>query len=189
MLSSLVLPTMMTSMAEVILASWHSGSGLLAGRRLVVADPGGTGGVEAVAFLDEEPEWVGGGVDAYLATPHHQWDRIGGPAEVTRLVFVRRHPDLTHDQFVEHWTTVHTPLARRHHPGLGRYVQHVITDALTPDAPAFDGLAELGFASRADLRDRMYDSEDGREAVAADVASFLDLRAGRRLTGSDVPLP
>ena len=179
---------MMTSMAEVLLASWQSGGGLPAGQRLVVADPGGAGGLEAVAWLDDEPEWVGGGVDAYAAEPHRQWDRIGGAAEVTRLVFVRRHPDLSHDEFAQHWTTVHAPLAKVHHPGLGRYVQHVITEALTPDAPAFDGMAELGFATRADLRDRLYDSDEGRAVVSADVATFLDLREGRRLTGSDVPV-
>lgn len=177
---------MMMSMAEVLLASWQSGGGLPSGRRLVVADPGGANGIEAVAWLDDEPEWVGGGADAYAVKVHHQWDRLAGPAEVTRLVFVRRSSSLSHDEFVEHWTTVHTPLARAHHPGLGRYVQHVITEALTPDAPAFDGVAELGFATRADLQDRMYDSDEGRAAVSADVRTFLDLTAGRRLTGSDV---
>ena len=173
----------------MLLASWQSGGGLPAGRRLVVADPGGANGLEAVAWLDDEPEWVGGGVDAYAVEAYRQWDRLAGPAGVTRLVFVRRSPSLSHEQFVEHWTTVHTPLAKAHHPGLGRYVQHVITEALTPDAPAFDGMAELGFATPADLRDRMYDSDEGRAAVSADVRTFLDLTAGRRLTGSDVPLP
>ena len=96
--------------------------------------------------------------------------------------------DLTHEQFAEHWGTVHPPLARAHHPGLARYVQHVITDALTPDAPPFDGLAELGFASAADLADRLYGGDADRAAIDADVATFLDLTAGRLLTGSDLVL-
>jgi uncharacterized protein (TIGR02118 family) len=177
-------------MAELLLASWQSGAvDLPAGRRLVVADPDGDDGVGAVAWLDVEPEWVGGGVDVYETEPQFQWDDLDGRAEVIQLVFVRRHPDLTHDQFVEHWTTVHPPLARAHHPGLGRYVQHVITDALTPGAPTFDGVAELAFATRADHRDRMYGSDEDRAAIAADVATFLDLSAGRRLTGSELALP
>lgn len=177
-------------MAELLLASWQTGAvDLPAGRRLVVADPGGDGGVSAVAWLHAEPEWVGGGADVYAAEPHEQWDDLHGTPEVVQLVFVRRHPDLTHDQFVEHWTTVHPPLARAHHPGLGRYVQHVITDALTPDAPAFDGMAELAFATRDDQRDRMYGSDEDRAAIAADVATFLDVAAGRRLIGTDLALP
>lgn len=177
-------------MAELLLASWQTGAvDLPAGRRLVVADPGGDGGVSAVAWLHAEPEWVGGGADVYAAEPHEQWDDLHGTPEVVQLVFVRRHPDLTHDQFVEHWTTVHPPLARAHHPGLGRYVQHVITDALTPDAPAFDGMAELAFATRDDQRERMYGSDEDRAAIAADVATFLDVAAGRRLIGTDLALP
>ena len=62
-------------------------------------------------------------------------------------------------------------------------MQHLISDALTPDAPAFDGLAELGFASDADLRDRLYRDDAGRAAIDADVATFLDVTAGRLLTG------
>ena len=181
---------MMTSMAEVVMASWSGNQlDLPGGRRLVVADPGGADGLHAVAWVDAEPEWAGGGVDAYALESRTQWDRLSGRAEVTRLIFVRRHPGLTHTQFIEHWTTVHAPLAHTHHPGLGRYVQHVIEAPLTTGAPPFDGLAELGFATRGDLRDRLYDSADGADAIAADVARFLDLRAGRRLTGADVPLP
>lgn len=175
----------MTSMAELVAVAWRAGEGELpAGRRLVVADPGGAQGIHAAAWLDAEPEWVGGGVDVYEVETTVRWDELGGPAPVTRLVLVRRHPDLTHEQFAEHWGTVHPPLARAHHPGLARYVQHVITDALTPDAPPFDGLAELGFASAADLRDRMYGDDADRAAIDADVATFLDLTAGRLLTSA-----
>ena len=180
---------MMTSMAELVAVAWRSGEGRLpAGRRLVVADPGGDRGLAAVAWLDDEPEWVGGGVDVYESRPTVQWDDLGGPAPVTRLVLVRRHPDLTHEEFAEHWARVHAPLARVHHPGLGRYVQHLIGAALTPRAPTFDGLAELGFGSPADLSERLYRDEADRAAIDADVATFLDVGAGRLLTGSDVAL-
>lgn len=178
----------MTSMAELVAVAWRSGEGELpAGRRLVVADPGAARGIHAVAWLDAEPEWVGGGVDVYEVESAVRWDELGGPAPVTRLVLVRRRPDLTHEQFAEHWGTVHPPLARAHHPGLARYVQHLISDALTPDAPAFDGLAELGFASDADLRDRLYRDDAGRAAIDADVATFLDVTAGRLLTCTLAP--
>lgn len=180
----------MTSMAELVAVAWQSGEGVLpAGRRLVVADPGGAKGLHAVAWLEAEPEWVGGGVDVYEVESTVRWDELGGPAPVTRLVFVRRHPDLTHEQFAEHWGTIHAPLARRHHPGLARYVQHVVTDTLTSGAPPFDGLAELGFASTSDRRDRLYGDAADRAAIEADVATFLDVAAGRLLEGTDIGLP
>jgi hypothetical protein len=68
-----------------------------------------------------------------------------------------------------------------HHPALWRYVQNVVVEPITPDAPEIDGIAELRFRSVADLRERFYDSDDGRRIVAADVAKFLDRGAGWRL--------
>jgi len=180
----------MTSMAELVAVAWRAGEGELpAGRRLVVADPGDDQGLHAVAWIEDAPEWVGGGVDVYEVESTVRWDDLGGPAPVTRLVLVRRHRDLTHEQFAEHWGTVHPPLARAHHPGLARYVQHEITDSLTPDAPPFDGLAELGFASTADLRDRLYGDDADRAAIDADVATFLDVPSGRLLTCTLAPPP
>ena len=66
-------------MRELLLASWQPGAlDLPAGLRLVVADPGGDGGVAAVAWLHTEPEWVGGGADVYAAEAHEQWDDLAG---------------------------------------------------------------------------------------------------------------
>src|SRR5680860_995569 len=98
--------------------------------------------------------------EAYRVDEHVQWDR--GGATVARISFVRRAPGMAHEEFARHWTEVHTPLARAHHPGICRYVQNVVVEPLTADAPDVDGIAELGFASLDDFRDRMYDSPEGR---------------------------
>jgi len=108
-----------------------------------------------------------------------QWD--DGRATVARISFVRRAPGLTRAEFARHWTEVHAPLAREHHPGICRYVQNVVVEPLTPGAPEVDGIAELGFASIQDLRERMYDSPEGRETIAADVRTFLDVGTGWRM--------
>jgi uncharacterized protein (TIGR02118 family) len=100
---------------------------------------------------------------------------------VTRISFVRRARGLTREDFARHWSQVHAPLARRHHPGVCRYVQNVVIHTLRPDAPHVDGIAELGFASLDDLRERMYDSPAGQELIAADVREFIDVAAGWRM--------
>ena len=56
-------------------------------------------------------------------------------------------------------------------PALWRYVQNVVVEPITADAPEIDGIAELRFRSVADLRERFYDSEEGKRIVAEDVAS------------------
>lgn len=136
----------------------------------------------AVVFTPGPADVCGDGPDAYEIEEHVVLDRGVADPPVRRIVFVRRLPSLTHAEFVDHWTGRHAELARRHHPGLCRYVQHVVVRPLTPGAPPFDGVAELCFASRHDFETRMYDSPEGKAIIRADVATFIDTTAGRRLT-------
>jgi uncharacterized protein (TIGR02118 family) len=100
---------------------------------------------------------------------------------VRRISFVRAAPDVSHDEMARHWGEVHWPIARVHHPALWSYVQNVVVAPITPDAPEVDGIAELHFRSVADLRDRFYDSDAGKQVVADDVRRFLDRGAGWRV--------
>jgi len=125
-------------------------------------------------------------VDAYLVDERAQWDR--GGETVARIAFVVRAAGLTRDELATHWNDVHAPLARVHHPAVVRYTQNVVVEALTPGARKIDGIAELGFAALADVRDRMHDSPEGEAAIGADVERFLDRAAGwRMLARSEIP--
>jgi uncharacterized protein (TIGR02118 family) len=118
-------------------------------------------------------------LEVWRVDPHRQivWDRTWPDGEfapgVKRVAFVQRNPALTHEQFVRHWTEQHTPLARAHHPGVWNYTQNVLRRAFTPGGGRFDGIAELNFRTRADSVDRMYDSDEGRAIIAADVRRFI----------------
>jgi hypothetical protein len=103
----------------------------------------------------------------------------GDPATcaVTLVSLMRRNPELTHDEFAAHWRERHAPLALRHHVGAADYRQLVVREPLTAATPAIDGVAMLGFGTRADFDDRFYDSDAGRAAIRADVARFMDRRA------------
>jgi len=122
-----------------------------------------------------------GAVEAYHVDHRLQWDasRRDG-REVTQLSFVRRNPGLDRDAFAHHWSEVHAPLARVHHPKVVRYAQNVVVEVLTPGAIHIDGVAELTFPSLDDCRHHRYDSPEGQEIVQADVARFLELGAGWR---------
>jgi len=118
-------------------------------------------------------------VEVWRVDPHRQivGDRTWPDGEfapgVKRVSFVQRKDGLTHEQFARHWTERHTPLARLHHPALWNYTQNVLRRAFTPGGGAFDGIAELHFRSRPDAIDRLYDSDEGRAAIAADVREFI----------------
>jgi uncharacterized protein (TIGR02118 family) len=119
--------------------------------------------------------------EAYRVEERRQWDR--GGETVVRIAFVRRSPGLSREEFADHWTNVHAPLARKHHPTLVRYVQNIVIEPVTPGAPEVDGVAELGFRSLKDVHQRMYDSPAGAEIIRRDIQRFLDVPAGWRMLG------
>lgn len=122
---------------------------------------------------------VDGGLRSFEVTSTVQVD---GPAgALVMWVFFSKRRSVTKGQFVAHWRDVHAPLARKHHVGMSRYVQHVVVDG-TDDT--VDGIAELHFASAADLRDRFYDSDDGVKAIAADVVHFSGRHVDTYITGA-----
>jgi uncharacterized protein (TIGR02118 family) len=110
-------------------------------------------------------------------------------SDALKITFcLRRLPSLTQAQFLDYWHTNHAPLVRKHAAALriARYIQLVPQE--TPlSAPImkargapepFDGVAELWFASAADIEASMRDrnaSAAGRELLE-DERRFVDLQ-------------
>ncbi|HEY2106829.1 MAG TPA: EthD domain-containing protein [Candidatus Binataceae bacterium] len=69
----------------------------------------------------------------------------------------------------------HGPLACRVHIGMTRYVQNYVEQAVTSGAPAYNGVALLYFPTLQDLEQRLYDTPQNAEVIAADVKSFVNL--------------
>lgn len=136
-------------------------------------------GLTRAQDLDDTPERdalydVAREVEVWRVDPHRPiTGTVPAGTAVKMVSFVRRAEGLTHEQFVRHWTEIHAPLARRHHPGLADYTQNVVRRAFTPGGEQVDGIAELRFANRADFEERFYDSDAGRAAIREDVARFI----------------
>ena len=62
-----------------------------------------------------------------------------------------RKPGLSHAEFVDHWQSTHTPIAREIE-GVVKYTTVIPVD---PAAAEFDGIAELYFADLAALYDAL----------------------------------
>jgi uncharacterized protein (TIGR02118 family) len=104
----------------------------------------------------------------------------GTPSPGVKMVaLVERAPELSHEQFVRHWTERHTPLALRHHVGLWAYRQNVVRRAFTPGGRTIDGIGELHFRTRHDFETRMYDSPEGMQTIRDDVKEFIAPRPVR----------
>jgi hypothetical protein len=108
------------------------------------------------------------GVRVWAVQPFHPI--VTTDATTVKMVsFVQRASHLSHDEFADHWTQRHAPLARRHHAGLADYTQNVVLD---PESD-IDGIAELRFRTRADFETRFYDSDAGKAVIREDVQRFI----------------
>ncbi len=96
-------------------------------------------------------------------------------------ILLRRHPSMTHDDFVAYHRDRHAPLfcgldtVREH---VRRYVQCHTVAATLPGLPpvTFDGITELWFEDMAGL-EAVFGSKSYMETVRPDEAKFLDLHA------------
>lgn len=101
-----------------------------------------------------------------------------------------RKEGMSHEAFVDHWQTVHTPIAREIE-GVVRYQQVLPAD---PDAAEFDGLAELSFEDLELLYDalgsegsRDYDPDRGKAKEAReDVDTFFAIDERPRFIGEEI---
>ncbi|UCE86281.1 MAG: EthD domain-containing protein [Deltaproteobacteria bacterium] len=98
---------------------------------------------------------------------------------VRQVTLLRRRPDLSRDEFLRRWHEVHTPLALEVHP-LWAYNRNVVESALTPDAPAYDGIVELVFRDARDLLEPMRffgGKPENIQRIVEDVKGWLDFEA------------
>ena len=92
---------------------------------------------------------------------------------MVKLMFLcHRRADLSHAQYVERLLGGHVPIALRHHPSLRKYVVNIVEQS-GPGLAPLDSIGELSFATLADFQGRLYDSAEGLQIVARDVAGFM----------------
>jgi hypothetical protein len=117
---------------------------------------------------------------AYEVVEHQRWDQADPP--LSRWVFLTRNPALDTAGFEARYAH-HATLARVHHPSICRYTQDVVQRAITPGAPWFDGVSELGFWDREAMVERHYDSPEGQAVITADIDGFLDREGSTAVLG------
>lgn len=102
------------------------------------------------------------------------------------LLFMKRRPDLTPEQFRDYYETRHAPLAERYSQGLSRYVRRYLEPQVHPETGAFtdgpDVITELWFEDEATFRGtlRYMTTSLMPEEIVADEANLFD-RASFRI--------
>lgn len=143
------------------------------------------------AIVTEEPRAAISRVDAYRVDEVIHWDRlprwptVGRSPGVKMMAFVRGLPELSPEEFRDRYLQ-HADVAREHHPGIARYVQNFVTEALTEGVPALSAIAELHFETESDLTERFYRDDASPKAVADDVHRFMRYRGSWSILATEI---
>ena len=77
-----------------------------------------------------------------------------------------------------HWRDIHAPLAIEVHDAMTHYYQLSVAHRFF--GPAWNGLAMCCFASERNLREKMYNSAEGKHRIGQDIARFADTQQSPR---------
>lgn len=105
------------------------------------------------------------------------------------MLLLKRHPDLTMDEFIDHYETIHAPLGIANVSNIKRYRRHYLHPGPYPfggvvDEPAYDVITELWFDDLAafEEKNRLKElNQAGFDAILADEEQLFD-RTKSRLT-------
>ena len=139
--------------------------------------------VDNFLTIDERPRFIG--------EEHVVKDEVDGDTDglYKHSAFLVRQEGITHEEFIDHWQTNHTPIAREI-KGVVKYNQVIPTD---PENAEFDGVAELYFEDIEKLYralgsegSRDYDAPGGKAKEAReDVDNFLAIDKRPRFIGQE----
>ena len=105
---------------------------------------------------------------------------------IKMIMCLRRHPDMTREQFQDYWLNKHGPFFQKNagHMRAKKYVQsHTVDTPLNEGMissmgmlPEYDGVAEVWFDSEEDLMEAMSSPEGQRlsAALLEDEGNFID---------------
>ena len=77
-----------------------------------------------------------------------------------------------------HWREQHAPIALEVHTAMTHYYQLAVMHRFS--GADWNGIALCCFASEDDLRNKFYNSSDGKQRVAEDIAKFADTKNSPR---------
>ena len=111
---------------------------------------------EGQAIIGRDVEGFLGGADAYATRELVHKDEsprtpLGERTPgVKQIILIKRHPELSREQFVAHWREVHVPLVLEQLPRLVRYVTNEVEMRVSESGVDWDGIAEFSFAGPGD---------------------------------------
>ncbi len=159
-------------------------------RRDAVEEAVGALGLRFGAYLVVESLYDDYGTTPY-ASPRDWEDGLRSPGVLT-VALIHRPAELERPEWIERWHGTQSPVSARLQPRT-RYVRNEVVRALTPDAPAIDGIVDEAWPSAGHVADPMLffnaSSADELDAhlsqMMESVTACLDLARLRSSTMSE----
>lgn len=107
-------------------------------------------------------------------------------------ILVRRRPDLTHEQFIQHWRDVHAQLFSSQ-PVVKQYVRRYVQSRTIANPPQgvlladYDGIAQLWFDDMAGFHG-VFSSQNYRDVIRVDEQKFTDPKRVEFLFSEETPI-
>jgi len=94
---------------------------------------------------------------------------------IRTLALIVRRPDVSRQEFRDHYEDVHAPLALPFMKGLKHYLRNHVAEALNGVEPGFDVMTEFGYAGAEDVEHivGILESPEG-EPIRRDELTFMD---------------
>jgi uncharacterized protein (TIGR02118 family) len=90
------------------------------------------------------------------------------------MLFLKRKPGLTHEEFRNYYESTHAPLALRHTP-LEKYARNFFSTGLDGSEPPYDCVTEFWFKDEKTWNDtRAWAQTPEGKVLAIDEANFMD---------------
>jgi uncharacterized protein (TIGR02118 family) len=64
---------------------------------------------------------------------------------IKSMTLIKRKPELSREEFIQHYEEVHAPLALKHFPTFARYVRNYVITLPDAEEPDFDCITEIWF--------------------------------------------
>jgi uncharacterized protein (TIGR02118 family) len=103
------------------------------------------------------------------------------------ILFVKRKPGLTHQQFRDHYEAVHAPLAHSVLPHLVRYTRNFLAPLPGQPDPPYDCVTEFWFADQAGLDATLaFARTEAGQVLPRDEENFMDRSSMRTFLADEV---
>jgi uncharacterized protein (TIGR02118 family) len=102
------------------------------------------------------------------------------------ILLIRRKPNITREEFVNHYEEVHAPLVLKHFPWIKGYVRNYVVEIPISEELGLDCITEYWYDSLDDaIRVQAFCDSEAGQVIIEDEEKFIDIESRIVLLGDE----